>query len=132
MGQYPRRDFARRAALSAGQAKIEDHRRSACAARLFAVRGERGEPRLFLYDVTSSYLEGQKNALADYGYPRDGKKGEKQIVIGLLCDETGEPIATEVFRGHAPQQTRARRGPGPGTQHLLERTPAGDGASDHG
>jgi len=32
--------------------------------------------------------------------PRDGKKGKKQIVIGLLCDEQGEPVSTEVFRGN--------------------------------
>ena len=67
--------------------------------RLFAAR--RGpKPELFLYDVTSSYLEGQDNALGAYGYNRDGKKGKKQIVIGLLCDEQGEPLSTEVFRGN--------------------------------
>ena len=67
--------------------------------RLFARRqGQR--PELFLYDVTSSYLEGEDNALGAYGYNRDGKKGKKQIVIGLLCDEHGEPLSTEVFRGN--------------------------------
>jgi hypothetical protein len=55
---------------------------------------------LFLYDVTSSYLEGTENALADWGYNRDGKKGKKQIVIGLLADQEGSPIATEVFQGN--------------------------------
>jgi len=50
--------------------------------------------------VTSSYLEGQHNAYGDYGYPRDGKQGKKQIVIGLLCDEQGAPVSTEVFRGN--------------------------------
>ncbi len=58
------------------------------------------KPDLFLYDVTSSYLEGDDNALGAYGYNRDGKKGKKQIVIGLLCDEQGEPVSTEVFRGN--------------------------------
>ncbi len=55
---------------------------------------------MFLYDVTSSYLEGEDNALGAYGYNRDGKKGKKQIVIGLLCDEQGVPVSTEVFRGN--------------------------------
>ena len=55
---------------------------------------------LFLYDVTSSYLEGTENALAEWGYNRDGKKGKKQIVIGLLTDSEGSPIATEVFKGN--------------------------------
>jgi len=77
--------------LSQQQEKIEDH--------LFA-RREGQKPELFLYDVTSSYLEGEANALGAYGYNRDGKKGKKQIVIGLLCDEQGEPLSTQVFRGN--------------------------------
>ena len=77
--------------LSQQQETIED--------RLFARRqGQR--PELFLYDVTSSFLEGEANALGAYGYNRDGKKGKKQIVIGLLCDEQGGPLSTEVFRGN--------------------------------
>jgi len=68
--------------------------------RLFAQRRGAQKPELFLYDVTSSYLEGEDNAYAAYGYNRDRKKGKKQIVIGLLCDEQGVPISTEVFRGN--------------------------------
>ncbi|MBI3682150.1 MAG: transposase [Acidobacteria bacterium] len=45
------------------------------------------------------HLLGQRPRGA-YGYNRDGKKGKKQIVIGLLCDEQGEPVSTEVFRGN--------------------------------
>ena len=58
------------------------------------------KPQLFLYDVTSSYLEGDHNAFGAYGYNRDGKKNKKQIVIGLLCDEEGRPVSIEVFRGN--------------------------------
>lgn len=68
--------------------------------RLFASRRGQVKPELFLYDVTSSYLEGDQNALADWGYNRDKKRGKKQIVIGLLCDEQGEPVSTEVFAGN--------------------------------
>jgi len=57
-------------------------------------------PALFLYDITSSYLEGQHNAFADYGHPRDGKRGKLQIVIGLLTDDLGEPLAVRVFAGN--------------------------------
>ena len=57
-------------------------------------------PTLFLYDITSSYLEGQHNALGDYGYNRDGKRGKLQIVIGLLADREGEPLAVRVFAGN--------------------------------
>jgi transposase len=57
-------------------------------------------PTLYLYDVTSSYLEGDQNELSEYGYNRDGKKGKKQIVIGLWTDEEGGPITVEVFAGN--------------------------------
>ena len=57
-------------------------------------------PTLFLYDVTSSYLEGEHNALGEFGYNRDGKRGKLQIVIGLLADPTGEPLAVRVFSGN--------------------------------
>jgi len=54
---------------------------------------------LFLYDVTSSYLEGQKNELAASGYNRDGKRYKKQIVAGLLTDIKGEPVSVQVYPG---------------------------------
>jgi plasmid stabilization system protein ParE len=57
-------------------------------------------PALFLYDVTSSYLEGEHNALGEYGYNRDGKRGKLQIIIGLLTDSEGEPLAVRVFAGN--------------------------------
>jgi hypothetical protein len=55
---------------------------------------------LFLYDVTSSYLEGQQNELALPGYNRDGKKYKKQIVAGLLTDAEGEPVSVQVYEGN--------------------------------
>ncbi len=58
-------------------------------------------PQFFLYDVTSTYLEGMKNVLAAFGYNRDKKKGKLQLVIGLLCDEDGIPLSIEVFNGNA-------------------------------
>ena len=68
--------------------------------RLFAQRRSGEPPELFLYDVTSSYLEGEHNELADWGYSRDKKRGKKQIVIGLLCDDEGDPVSPEVFTGN--------------------------------
>lgn len=67
--------------------------------RRYVERGGK-TPALFLYDVTSSYLEGEKNELADYGYNRDGKRGKKQVVIGLLTDGDGEPMSVRVFAGN--------------------------------
>jgi hypothetical protein len=57
-------------------------------------------PTLVLYDVTSSYFEGENNELAQYGYNRDGKRGKLQIVIGLLTADDGEPLAVRVFEGN--------------------------------
>jgi len=57
-------------------------------------------PALVLYDVTSSYFEGECNELGQYGYNRDGKKGKLQIVIGLLTAEDGDPLAVRVFEGN--------------------------------
>jgi transposase len=62
-------------------------------------------PIMVLYDVTSSYFEGMKNELAEFGYNRDKKKGKKQIVIGLLADENGEPLAVRVFKGNTTDTT---------------------------
>jgi transposase len=62
-------------------------------------------PTLFLYDVTSSYLEGEHNALGEFGHDRDGKRGKLQIVIGLLADSAGEPLATRVFAGNTADPT---------------------------
>ena len=62
-------------------------------------------PVLVLYDVTSSYFEGEQNELAEYGYNRDGKKGKKQIVIGLLTADDGEPLAVKVFKGNTSDPT---------------------------
>jgi transposase len=55
---------------------------------------------IYLYDVTSVYFEGVENELADFGYNRDGKKGKKQLVAGLLTDGNGEPISIQLYRGN--------------------------------
>jgi hypothetical protein len=78
--------------LAGIQASVED--------KLFAQRIKTTPVSLFLYDVTSSYVEGTQNAFAAFGYNRDGKKGKRQIVIGLLCDEDGHPVSIEVFPGN--------------------------------
>lgn len=78
--------------LCHNQTQIED--------KIFFSNEEEASPNLFLYDVTSSYLEGDQNELAEWGYNRDKKKGKKQIVIGLLTSEDGTPVTTEVFKGN--------------------------------
>jgi transposase len=79
--------------LAEQQTAIEDH--------LFRARYPNGKrPSLFLYDVTSTYLEGMLNELGAFGYNRDGKRGKKQLVVGLLTDQDGWPLAVEVFKGN--------------------------------
>jgi hypothetical protein len=55
---------------------------------------------VFLYDVTSVYFEGQHNALAAFGYNRDGKRGKQQMVAGLLTDGRGEPLSIQLYAGN--------------------------------
>ncbi|HZC00099.1 MAG TPA: IS1634 family transposase, partial [Gammaproteobacteria bacterium] len=78
--------------LSVHQAKIED--------RLFRFQSKETASGLFLYDVTSSYLEGNHNELGAFGYNRDGKRGKRQLVMGLLCNGGGRPLSIEVFAGN--------------------------------
>ena len=78
--------------LCLNQQKIEN--------RLFRKTYSSRTPQLYLYDVTSTYLEGRHNELAAFGYNRDKKKGKLQLVIGMLCDEYGRPLAIEVFKGN--------------------------------
>ena len=69
------------------------------------VKAQGQPPVLVLYDVTSSYFEGECNELGQYGYNRDGKRGKPQIVIGLLTAEDGEPLAVRVFEGNTADPT---------------------------
>jgi hypothetical protein len=71
--------------------------------RLFNSRYEGKKPVLYLYDVTSSYLEEMKNEYADFGYNFDRKKGKMPTVIGLLTDDNGWPISIEVFKGNTKE-----------------------------
>ena len=55
---------------------------------------------LVLFDVSSSFYEGQNSALRLHGYSRDHRGDRPQVVYGLLCDCEGRPIAVEVFPGN--------------------------------
>ena len=87
--------------LYANLAWLADHQ-EAIEKRLFRKYCDNDIPQLFLYDVTSSYLEGTQNELGAFGYNRDRKKGKMQIVVGLLTGPDGTPIATRVFKGNTP------------------------------
>ena len=59
-----------------------------------------GEGTLVLYDVSSTYFEGHCCPLARYGHSRDERRGNPQIVFGVLADGEGCPVAVEVFEGN--------------------------------
>lgn len=60
---------------------------------------------LVFYDLTSTYFEGQKCSLAEFGYSRDHRSDAKQIILGLLVTDEGLPIAHEVFKGNRADKT---------------------------
>src|SRR6516162_7258553 len=57
---------------------------------------------VYLYDLTSTYFEGQAkaNPQAKRGYSRDKRPDCKQVVVGLVLDRDGFPKAHEIFDGH--------------------------------
>jgi transposase len=74
------------------------------------------EDSLVLYDLSSSYFEGQTCPLAKRGYSRDGKKGKLQVNYGLLTDGRGCPVSVSVYDGNTadpqtlmPQINRLRK-----------------------
>jgi transposase len=64
-----------------------------------------GQGSLVLYDVSSSYFEGRKCPLAQYGHDRDGKRGKAIIVYGVMTDGQGRPVAVEVYPGNTGDPT---------------------------
>jgi transposase len=60
---------------------------------------------LVLYDVSSSYYEGETCPLARRGHDRDGKTGRPIIVYGVLTDADGRPVAVQVYPGDTGDPT---------------------------
>jgi transposase len=65
---------------------------------------------LLLYDVTSTYFEGEAegNPMAKRGYSRDKRSDCKQVCIGLVVSRCGMPIGYEVFDGNRHDSTTLR------------------------
>jgi hypothetical protein len=58
------------------------------------------EGGMAMYDLSSSWVDGEKCDLAALGYSRDGKRGRKQIEYGLMTDPEGRPVGIDVFPGN--------------------------------
>jgi transposase len=63
------------------------------------------EGGLVLYDVSSSFYEGRKCPLAQFGHDRDGQKGLPIIVYGVMTNGEGCPVAVEVYSGNTGDPT---------------------------
>ena len=75
---------------------LEAHLSRRCG-ELFLIDNE-----VLLYDVTSTYFEGQAeaNPLAQRGYSRDHRPDCKQVCIALVVSFDGFPLGYEVFPGN--------------------------------
>ena len=82
--------------LLAHKAAVEAHLSKRCG-ELFATQNE-----VLLYDVTSTYFEGQAeaNPQAQRGYSRDHRPDCKQVCIALVVTFDGFPLGYEVFPGN--------------------------------
>lgn len=62
---------------------------------------------IVLYDITSCYMEGEyaNSELVEFGYNRDRKRGTEQVVISLLCNKDGCPVAVDVLKGGTKDET---------------------------
>lgn len=62
---------------------------------------------VFLYDLTSTYFEGQAlaNPKAKRGHSRDSRPDCKQVVVGLAVNREGFPLAHEVLAGNRHDST---------------------------
>jgi transposase len=78
------------------KAALEAHLSQRCG-QLFEIDNE-----VLLYDVTSTYFEGQAlaNPLAQRGYSRDHRPDCKQVCIALVVSFDGFPLGYEVFPGN--------------------------------
>jgi transposase len=88
-------------ALLPYKAKLEKHLRQKLG-ELFALDYD-----LLLYDVTSTYFEGEAkgNPLAQRGYSRDHRPDCKQVNLALVVSRSGMPVGYEVFAGNRHDST---------------------------
>lgn len=64
-----------------------------------------GPDKMVLYDLTSTYMEGEHCPLAKRGYSRDGKPTKAQVEFGLLTTVEGIPLALEAYAGNTGDPT---------------------------
>ena len=65
-------------------------------------------PRLYLYDITSTYFEGKGGRFAALGYSRDEKRSNPQLVLALVADQDGIPIALRILPGNTKDSSKVK------------------------
>jgi transposase len=65
-------------------------------------------PRLYLYDITSTYFEGEGGSFGALGYSRDEKRGNPQVVIALVADQEGLPVAIRILPGNTKDSSTVK------------------------
>lgn len=60
---------------------------------------------ILFYDITSSYFEGSKCLIAKYGYSRDHRPDNQQVVIALMITKDGYPFYWQVMEGNTTDIT---------------------------
>ena len=90
------------------KSRLEAHLRDTCQT-LFDLKYE-----ILLYDITSTYFEGQckNNPCAKRGHSRDKRSDCPQVLIGLVVTEDGFPLGYEVYDGNRHDSTTV--------QHIID------------
>ncbi len=66
----------------------------------FARQGPGDTLQLVFYDVTTLYFDSQvRTTLKDFGFSKDHRSADTQIVIGLVVNKQGFPLYFDVFSG---------------------------------
>ena len=63
---------------------------------------------LVLYDITSTYFEGEQAEIGKKGFSRDKRWDLDQIVVGIVMSRDGVPIAHHVFEGNRLDKTTVK------------------------
>lgn len=61
---------------------------------------QQNDPRLLLYDTTSTFFEGTEAEPGEYGHSKDKRWDRYQIIIGVVTNQDGLPLAVEVWKGN--------------------------------
>lgn len=98
---YDERLYRALDALLPHKEELEEHLKKTLG-ELFGLKYD-----LLLYDVTSTYFEGEAkgNPMAQRGYSRDKRSDCKQVCIGLVVSQCGMPLGYEVFEGNRTDVT---------------------------